>query len=102
MNKSELIEAVAALTGHVKVATGEHLDAVLTVLTDALTGGDSVQLVGFGSFHVSTRAARDGRNPATGGAIKIAASKNVKFTAGKTLKDRVNVPAAKSAKVKKK
>uniref|UniRef100_UPI003BEF2CEF HU family DNA-binding protein n=1 Tax=Burkholderia arboris TaxID=488730 RepID=UPI003BEF2CEF len=102
MNKSELIDAVAALTGHTKVATGEHLDAVLKVLSDTLAAGNSVQLVGFGSFVVGTRAARDGSNPATGAPIKIAASRNVRFAAGKTLKDQVNAPVAKSAKPKKK
>ncbi|HTR10524.1 MAG TPA: HU family DNA-binding protein [Paraburkholderia sp.] len=90
MNKQELIDAVAASTGETKAATGAAIDAILEVVTRAVTSGDSVQLVGFGSFSTGQRAARVGRNPATGEEIQIAAAKTVKFTAGKAFKDAVN------------
>ncbi|MBV8259353.1 MAG: HU family DNA-binding protein [Paraburkholderia sp.] len=90
MNKQELIDAVAASTGETKAATGAAIDAILDVVTRAVTSGDSVQLVGFGSFSTGQRAARVGRNPATGEEIQIAAAKTVKFTAGKAFKDAVN------------
>ncbi|MFD1561186.1 HU family DNA-binding protein [Paraburkholderia silviterrae] len=90
MNKQELIDAVAASTGETKAATGAAIDAILEVVTKAVTSGDSVQLVGFGSFSTGQRAARVGRNPATGAEIQIAAAKTVKFTAGKAFKDAVN------------
>jgi DNA-binding protein HU-beta len=90
MNKQELIDAVAATTGETKAATGAAIDAILEVVTKAVTSGDSVQLVGFGSFSTGQRAARVGRNPATGEEIQIAAAKTVKFTAGKAFKDAVN------------
>ncbi|WP_175907296.1 MULTISPECIES: HU family DNA-binding protein [Burkholderia] len=100
MNKSELIEALAQRTGQTKVASGELVDVVLDLLGQTLAEGESVQLAGFGSFQVSTRAARTGRNPATGEPIKIAASKGVKFTAGKPLKERVNPVTSKGKKRK--
>lgn len=90
MNKQELIDAVAASTGETKAATGAAIDAILDVVTRAVTSGDSVQLVGFGSFSTGQRAARVGRNPDTGAEIQIAAAKTVKFTAGKAFKDAVN------------
>jgi DNA-binding protein HU-beta len=90
MNKQELIDAVAASTGETKAATGAAIDAILDVVTRTVTSGDSVQLVGFGSFSTGQRAARVGRNPATGAEIQIAAAKTVKFTAGKAFKDAVN------------
>ena len=90
MNKQELIDAVAASTGETKAATGAAIDAILDVVTRAVTSGDSVQLVGFGSFSTGQRAARVGRNPATGAEIQIAAAKTVKFTAGKAFKEAVN------------
>jgi len=90
MNKQELIDAVAASTGDSKTATGEAINAVLDVVTRAVTAGDAVQLVGFGSFSMGQRAARTGRNPSTGAEIRIAAAKTVKFTAGKAFKDAVN------------
>jgi len=90
MNKQDLIDAVAASTGETKAATGAAIDAILDVVTRAVTSGDSVQLVGFGSFSTGQRAARVGRNPATGAEIQIAAAKTVKFTAGKAFKDAVN------------
>ena len=90
MNKQELIDAVAASTGETKAATGATIDAILEVVQRTVTSGDSVQLVGFGSFSTGQRAARVGRNPATGAEIQIAAAKTVKFTAGKAFKDAVN------------
>jgi DNA-binding protein HU-beta len=90
MNKQELIDAVAAQTGASKALTGETLDTLLDVVKNAVATGDTVQLIGFGSFGSGKRAARTGRNPKTGEAIKIAAAKTVKFTAGKAFKDAVN------------
>lgn len=90
MNKKELIDAVASSTGASKAATGEAIDAVVEAITKAVVKGDNVQLVGFGSFSQGARAARTGRNPATGEEISIAAAKTVKFTAGKSFKDAVN------------
>ncbi|MBB5499311.1 HU family DNA-binding protein [Paraburkholderia sp. MM5384-R2] len=90
MNKQELIDAVAASTGAGKGVTGEAIDAVIGAITQAVMKGDSVQLIGFGSFSQGARAARTGRNPATGEEIQIAAAKTVKFTAGKAFKDAVN------------
>jgi DNA-binding protein HU-beta len=90
MNKSELVEAIATRTGSSKVAAQEHLDAVLEAISDAIAKGDTVQLVGFGSFGVADRAARTGRNPKTGEEIEIEASRTPKFSAGKALKERVN------------
>jgi DNA-binding protein HU-beta len=90
MNKQELVDAVAAKTGDSKVATGETLDAVIATITAAVTKGDTVQLIGFGAFSTGARAARVGRNPATGAEIQIPAARTVKFTAGKAFKDAVN------------
>ncbi|MFM0351141.1 HU family DNA-binding protein [Paraburkholderia sp. RL17-347-BIC-D] len=90
MNKQELIDAVATTTGDSKAATGEAIDAVLGAIKGALTAGDTVQLVGFGSFSTGQRAARTGRNPSTGAEMQIAAARAVKFTAGKAFKDAVN------------
>lgn len=90
MNKSELIDIVAEQADISKSAAGSALDAVLGGITDALKAGDSVTFVGFGTFSVSARAARDGRNPRTGETIKIKASKLAKFKAGKALKDALN------------
>ncbi|MCX4160323.1 MULTISPECIES: HU family DNA-binding protein [Paraburkholderia] len=90
MNKQELIDAVAASTGASKSSTGEAIDAVIHAITQAVASGDGVQLVGFGSFSQGSRAARTGRNPATGATINIAAAKTVKFTPGKAFKDVVN------------
>ena len=89
MNKTELIAAIAEKTGATKKATGEMLEATLEVIRDALVDGEKVSLVGFGTFEVVERAARDGRNPATGEAIRIEASKAPKFKAGKALKDAI-------------
>ncbi|RDK00312.1 HU family DNA-binding protein [Paraburkholderia lacunae] len=90
MNKQELIDAVAAATGESKAATGQTIDAIVDAVTAAVVGGDTVQLVGFGSFSTGARAARVGRNPSTGAEIQIAAAKTVKFTAGKAFKEAVN------------
>ncbi|RQS62534.1 HU family DNA-binding protein [Burkholderia sp. Bp8963] len=90
MNKQELIDAVSAATGDSKASTGAAIDAILAAVTHAVTRGDTVQLIGFGSFSTGARAERTGRNPATGEAITIAAAKTVKFTAGKAFKDAVN------------
>ncbi len=90
MNKSELISAMAAKTGATKKDAEVALNAFTTVIAEALTKGDKVQLVGFGSFEVRKRAARKGRNPQTKEEIKIPASKAPVFKAGKALKDLVN------------
>ncbi|SIT37907.1 HU, DNA-binding transcriptional regulator, beta subunit [Paraburkholderia piptadeniae] len=90
MNKQELIDAVASATGESKASTGAAIDAVLESISQAVTRGDTVQLVGFGSFSTGARSERTGRNPATGETITIAAAKTVKFTAGKAFKDAVN------------
>ncbi len=90
MNKHELVTAVAEHTGASKYDASTAIDAVFDAITAALKAGDDVRLVGFGSFSVSSRPAREGRNPRTGETLKIAASKQPKFTAGKGLKDAVN------------
>ena len=90
MNKSELIDIVAAKADISKSTAGDALDAILGGITGALKSGDSVTFVGFGTFSVSARAARDGRNPRTGETIKIKASNLAKFKAGKALKDALN------------
>jgi len=90
MNKTELIDAVAEAADLTKAESNRAVDAVITSITKALKGGDAVTLVGFGTFQVRARAARTGRNPKTGDTIKIAASNNPSFKAGKALKDAVN------------
>jgi DNA-binding protein HU-beta len=90
MNKQELVDAVAAKTGTRKASAADTLDALIGTITTAVTKGDTVQLIGFGSFFTGARAARVGRNPATGAEIQIAAVKTVKFTAGQAFKDAVN------------
>lgn len=90
MNKQELVDAVAAQSGASKALTSEIIDEVLAAITQAVVSGDTVQLVGFGSFGTGARAARAGRNPKTGEALQIAAATTVKFTAGKGFKDSVN------------
>ena len=91
MNKSELIEKVAASADIPKAVAGRALDAVIESITGALQEGESVVLVGFGTFSVKDRAARTGRNPQTGNPIEIAAAKIPGFKAGKALKDAVNI-----------
>ena len=90
MNKSELIEAMAAKADISKSAAGDALEGMLEAVTSTLKKGDSLALVGFGTFSVGERAARTGRNPRTGETIQIKASKNAKFKAGKALKDALN------------
>ena len=90
MNKTELIDAVADEAEVSKAEAGRAVDAVISSITKALKKGDSVTLVGFGTFQVRERAERTGRNPKTGDTIKIKASKNPAFKAGKALKDAVN------------
>jgi DNA-binding protein HU-beta len=90
MNKSDLIDAIAESAGLSKADAGRALDATVNSITGALKKGQSVSLVGFGTFSVRDRAARTGRNPRTGETINIAASKNPAFKAGKALKDAVN------------
>ena len=89
MNKSELIDAIAASADIPKAVAGRALDAVIESVTGALKAGDSVVLVGFGTFAVKERAARTGRNPQTGATLEIKASKVPSFKAGKGLKDSV-------------
>ncbi|MBL8505862.1 HU family DNA-binding protein [Methylobacillus glycogenes] len=90
MNKTELIEEIAKEAGISKAAAGKAVDAFTASVTTALKGGDTVTLIGFGTFGVSERAARTGRNPQTGKEIKIAARKAPSFKAGKALKDALN------------
>ena len=87
MNKSELIEAIAQEAGISKSAAQKALDATTKAVTNALKNGDTVTLVGFGTFYVGERAERQGRNPKTGEPLTIAAAKTPKFRAGKALKD---------------
>ena len=87
MNKSELIEAIAQEAGISKAAAAKALDATTNAVTNALKSGDTVTLVGFGTFYVGERAERQGRNPKTGAPLTIAAAKTPKFRAGKALKD---------------
>ena len=89
MTKAEMIVAVAEKAGMTKKDAEKAVSAVLEAITDALTSGEKVQLVGFGTFEVRDRAAREGKNPATGETIKIEASKVPAFKAGKALKDAV-------------
>ncbi len=90
MNKSELVELIASSADISKSSAGDALEAVLAGITGALSSGNSVTLVGFGTFSVSHRTARDGRNPRTGETIQIKASNLAKFKAGKALKDALN------------
>ena len=89
MNKSELIDAIAEKGGLSKTDAGKALDATVASISEALKAGDTVTLVGFGTFSVKERAARTGRNPQTGAALQIEASKVPSFKAGKGLKDAV-------------
>ena len=90
MNKAELVEAIAKETGLSKKDSEAAVKAFVAITTKSLTKGESVQLIGFGTFDVSKRAARKGHNPQTGEEVKIAACKAPKFKAGKALKDAVN------------
>ena len=90
MNKTEFIAAVAEKAEISKKDSEKALKAFVDVVTEQLKAGDKVQLVGFGTFEVSERAAREGRNPQTGKTMTIEASKSPKFKAGKALKDAIN------------
>ncbi len=89
MNKGDLIEKVANECGLSKAATDQALNSVLNAIKEAVSAGDNVTLIGFGTFSVSARAAREGRNPQTGETIQIPAKKIVKFKAGSKLSDAV-------------
>jgi DNA-binding protein HU-beta len=90
MNKSELIDAIAESADLPKASATRAVESFVSVLADALKGGDQVAIVGFGTFLVRKREARTGRNPRTGETIQIAASNVPSFKAGKALKDAVN------------
>ncbi len=90
MNKTELIDAIAKDSGLTRADSARSLDSLITTVQKTLKKGDKVAITGFGKFSVNRRAARTGRNPATGAAIKIKASKAPKFTAGQTLKTVVS------------
>ena len=90
MNKGDLVAKVAASVGTTKANADKAVEAVFTAIESALKAGEEVRLVGFGSFSVTQRAAKKGRNPRTGATVQIAASKAPKFSAGKALKDAVN------------
>ena len=90
MNKAELVTAIAERTELSKKDAEKALKAFVDVVAEELKKGEKIQLVGFGTFEVSERAAREGRNPANGQPMQIAASKAPKFKAGKALKDAIN------------
>ena len=90
MKKVELVEAVAEAAGLTKADATKAIDATFAVITEALAKGSKVPLVGFGTFDISKRAAREGRNPRTGETVKIAARNAVTFKAGSALKESVN------------
>ena len=90
MNKNELVNNVAEAAGLSKADAAKAVDGVFDTIVSTLAAGDEVRLVGFGTFSVAKRAASEGRNPRTGEKIKIPASKQPKFKAGKGLKDAVN------------
>jgi DNA-binding protein HU-beta len=93
MNKNDLIARVADLSGFTKADASKAVDAVQQAIVEALSNGEEVRIVGFGTYTVVNRAASEGRNPRTGAVIKIPASKQPKFKAGKALKDAVNEAA---------
>ena len=90
MNKSELVDAIASSADISKASAGRALDAMVDTITESLRKGDPVALVGFGTFSVKDRAARQGRNPQTGATIQIPAARVPGFKAGKGLKEAVN------------
>lgn len=90
MNKGDLIDHIAQAAGITKAQASDALNAVVGGIESTLKAGGKVSLVGFGTFSVSERGAREGRNPQTGKVIKIAAKKNVRFKAGKALADSLN------------
>jgi len=101
MNQSELIEKVAQATELNQAAAGQAVKAVVNAILDGLVAGEAVRVSGLGIFNVAARPAREGRNPQTGAAVQIAASKAVRFHAGKAVKDALNPPTAKAAARKK-
>jgi DNA-binding protein HU-beta len=94
MNQSELIEKVARATELNQAAAGQAVKAVVNAILDSLVAGEAVRVSGLGTFNVAARPAREGRNPRSGESIKIAASKAVRFHAGKAVKDALNAPKA--------
>ena len=90
MNKTELIAAIATQAGITKAEAGRVIDATTSAITSSLKKGEPVTLIGFGTFKVSNRAARIGRNPRTGAELKVAARNAPTFTAGKALKEAIN------------
>ena len=100
MNKTELIEAIATRSKTTKTETTAMLNGLLEVIQETMASGNDVQLVGFGTFSVTERAGREGRNPAIGETITIPAKKVVKFKPGKALSDAAATNAAKSAGTK--
>ena len=90
MNRKELIDALAAKTGSTKTDADKNISALLEIISETLGKGENLALVGFGTFEVRERAARTGRNPATGAELNIAASKTPAFKPGATLKAAVN------------
>ena len=101
MNQSELIEKVAQATELNQAAAGQAVKAVVNAVLDALLAGEAVRVSGLGIFNVAARPAREGRNPRTGESIEIAASKAVRFHAGKAVKDALNPPSPKGVPRKK-
>ena len=101
MNQSELIEKVAQATELNQATAGQAVKAVVNAVLDALLAGEAVRVSGLGVFNVAARPAREGRNPRTGESIEIAASKAVRFHAGKAVKDALNPPTPKRAPRKK-
>lgn len=101
MNLTDLIDHLAEQQQITKASAKQAIEAVLAAITDAAVKGDEISLPGFGKFKVASRAAREGRNPATGATIKIAASKKISFAPAKALKDALNsAPAKKTLKLK--
>jgi len=90
LTKSDLISTVSDGTGFTKTDTGKVIDAIFGAIKSGLANGDSISVIGFGTFSVGERSAREGRNPSTGEKIQIAAAKVPKFKAGKDLKESVN------------
>ena len=90
MNKTQLVDAVATAAGIKKTEAEKAVNAVTSAIAGALKAGEKVQIIGFGTFEVKSRGARQGRNPRTGATLTIPASKHPTFTAGKALKDSVN------------
>jgi DNA-binding protein HU-beta len=102
MNKEELIKQISTKAKVSQKEAGECLNATIEAISAALAKGDKITLVGFGTFQVRQRAAREGRNPRTGSVLKIPAKKSPVWTAGKTLKERVEGGKTKKAAAKKK